>query len=67
MERLFAPFTSEQVDAMNHLQSNGHNTLKLICPRNHGGQNFVMIARQDAMHCSIPSCDYKQNWGVVFD
>lgn len=62
---LRAPWTPEQVHALNAFQS-GSGMHPFTCGRDHGGQHIALIARTDGWHCSEPSCDYRQNWALTF-
>lgn len=60
-DRIFAPWTEKQVDALNVFQAAGvfH---PFTCPRTPYG--VVLFATQDGWHC--PSCDYTQNWAHAY-
>lgn len=53
-----APFTDDQVDALNEFQHLGF-VHEFTCKNNHPGNN-VLIATKDGWIC--PSCNYTQNW-----
>lgn len=62
-DEIHAPWTPEQVDAINRYQTFADQPL--ICSRTrdlHQGHRVVLIARRDGMHCSDPACDYRQGW-----
>lgn len=54
-----APWTPEQVDALNAYQQLGY-VHEFTCPGHDGGGSRVLIAEADGWHC--PSCDYIQDW-----
>jgi hypothetical protein len=53
-----APWTDEQVEALNRWQAAGH-VHEYTCPNNHAGSR-VLVAKNDGWHC--PSCVYKQTF-----
>lgn len=60
-----APWTPEQVHALNAFQS-GSGMHPFACGRDHGGHHVTLIARADGWHCSAPPCDYRQDWALRF-
>lgn len=64
-DEIQAPWTPEQIQAINCYQTSAEHPL--ICSRTrdlHQGWRVVLIARRDGMHCSDPSCNYRQNWAL---
>lgn len=60
-----APWTPEQVDALNQFQSGG-GMHPFTCGNDHHGTHMVLIARSDGWYCSQPPCDYRQSWAHAF-
>jgi hypothetical protein len=58
---ILAPFTPDEVEALNRWQQYGPGH-PFTCPRSHGGTNVALIARTDAWHCSDPACGFTQDW-----
>jgi len=56
-----APWTDEQVDALNRWQQCGH-VHEFTCP-NHHKASRVLEAKNDGWHC--PGCTYTQTWAHV--
>ncbi|MBI2595646.1 hypothetical protein HYW46_02830 [Candidatus Daviesbacteria bacterium] len=58
-----APFTSEQVEALNFYQQSGvwH---PFTCGYPHKGLDFspTLTAADDGWYCEISGCNYTQNW-----
>lgn len=66
--RIKAPFSSEQVEALNRWQKNGH-VHPFTCGNkrndtNHTGGEGVLIATTDGWIC--PFCSYQQDWAYDF-
>lgn len=60
IERIEAPWTPEQVEALNTFQRSGQ-----FHPFTCGNDSdSVLIAREDGWHC--PDCAYRQNWAHAF-
>jgi len=55
---IFAPFTPEQVSALNRWQASSY-VHPFTCPDNHQGDRNL-VAREDGWHC--PTCSYQQSW-----
>ena len=62
MNRIYAPFNEDQVDALNKFQSLGY-IHPFTCPNNHGGER-ILEARESGWVC--PDCNYTQNWAHDF-
>jgi hypothetical protein len=65
---LTAPFTSEQVDALNAFQKSGRMH-PFTCGGEHVSGGPYLVARRDGWHCSDPyaeGCGYTQNWAHAF-
>lgn len=56
---LHAPFSSEQVDALNRFQRRG-DVHEFTCPEDHGGADRTLIATTQGWIC--PHCAYTQDW-----
>jgi hypothetical protein len=54
-----APFTAEQVDALNRYQRLDH-VHEFTCPDAHDGADRTLYATREGWRC--PHCDYRQNW-----
>ena len=54
-----APFSSEQVDALNRYQRSGvfH---EFTCAEHHDGADRTLVATRQGWIC--PHCDYRQSW-----
>ena len=59
VEKLQAPWSSDQVDALNQFQRRG-DVHEFTCPENHGGADRTLIATKEGWIC--PHCDYRQDW-----
>lgn len=53
-----APWTAEQVEALNEYQRLGY-AHEFTCGNDHDGDR-VLVATRDGWRC--PSCDYTQDW-----
>lgn len=62
MSKIFAPFTEEQIEALNSWQRNG-KFHPFTC-KNH--RNISLTATADGWHCSVEKCSYAQNWAHDF-
>jgi len=60
-QHITAPFTPEQVEALNRWQEHGPGH-PFTCPRSRHAVHVALIARTDSWHCSDPACDYRQDW-----
>ena len=58
-DRLVAPWTHEQVVALNRFQRYAF-VHPFTCPHPHPLQDRILIAAPDGWHC--PVCPYTQNW-----
>lgn len=56
---LRAPWSSEQVDALNRFQRRG-DIHEFTCPNDHDGADRTLIATKQGWIC--PHCDYRQDW-----
>lgn len=56
--KLTAPWTPDQVAALNRFQTSGF-VHEFTCGNDHAGDR-VLVAHADGWHC--PSCAYVQNW-----
>lgn len=63
-----APWTSEQVDALNRFQREG-GMHPFTCGGDHTPASPVLVAWEDGWHCPEPygePCDYRQDWAHAF-
>lgn len=58
-DRIMAPWTDEQVEALNRFQTAGF-VHEFTCPHDHGEQTRVLVAHREGWRC--PSCNYTQDW-----
>jgi hypothetical protein len=66
MAQLQAPWTEEQVEALNHNQHSGVMH-EYTCPHHHRKyEDRVLVATKDGWICPQRSCDYRQNWAHDF-
>lgn len=63
MSRLTAPWTPEQVEALNLWQEAGY-VHPFMCPGASGHSKGRLIAKTDGWHC--PTCSYTQDWAHDF-
>lgn len=63
--KIRAPWTPEQVNALNAFQSGG-GMHPFTCAADHHGTAMALIARTGGWHCSAPTCDYRQGWAHAF-
>lgn len=76
MVQLVAPWSPEQVDALNRWQNNGHvhpftcgsgrrmDAAHRSYQAEFGGDHGQLVATPDGWKC--PACDYRQNWAHDF-
>ncbi|MET7944404.1 hypothetical protein [Streptomyces sp. NPDC005302] len=64
-EPIRAPWTSEQVAALNACQQRG-GMPPFTCGREVHPAPLVLLAHRDGWHCSDPDCDYRQDWAHAF-
>ena len=60
-----APWTNEQVDALNRFQREGRMH-PFTCGGEHTGGAPVLIASHDGWHCPHAYCTYRQDWAHAF-
>ncbi|MFJ3258475.1 hypothetical protein ACIPK9_37310 [Streptomyces sp. NPDC086771] len=66
MTYITAPWTTAQVDALNHYQNAGQMH-PFTCGSLHAdGRSPVLTATTDGWRCPNPACDYRQDWAHVF-
>lgn len=66
MTESIAPWTPEQVAALNHYQDAGRMH-PFTCGATHSdGRSPVLTATTDGWRCPNPTCDYQQNWAHAF-
>ena len=58
IDMVHAPWTAEQIAALNAWQASGH-VHEFTCPNEHEGSR-VLVAKRDGWHC--PGCVYTQTW-----
>ncbi len=61
MSKLEAPFTAEQVVALNRWQQRG-DIHPFTCGND--SRHAVLVATEEGWHC--PDCDYRQRWAHNF-
>lgn len=59
-DSIVAPWTTEQVSALNDFQDSGVMH-PFTCPRPHTA-SMELVATPDGWVCPFLSCDYTQNW-----
>ncbi|MFE2832225.1 hypothetical protein ACFXI6_14425 [Streptomyces mirabilis] len=67
-DQMRAPWTPEQVAALNHFQAEG-GMHPFTCGGEHAPGSPALIAYTDGWRCSQPygeSCDYRQDWAHAF-
>jgi hypothetical protein len=67
-DQIRAPWTPEQVAALNRFQREG-GMHPFTCGGEHAPGSPVLVARIDGWHCSDPygeGCDYRQDWAHPF-
>ncbi|NUR03417.1 MAG: hypothetical protein HOY79_44945 [Streptomyces sp.] len=64
-DKIYAPWTPEQVEALNRFQQYG-GMHPFTCGNDHSSMNVVLMAHQDGWHCSAPACHYRQDWAHAF-
>jgi len=60
-----APWTSEQVDALNAFQERG-GMHPFTCGAEAHPVHLVLLAHRDGWRCSDPACGYRQDWAHAF-
>jgi hypothetical protein len=60
-----APWTSEQVAALNRFQQYG-GMHPFTCGGEHPFSNPTLVAQTDGWHCPARHCDYRQDWAHAF-
>lgn len=68
IENIYAPWTSEQVEALNAFQAEG-GMHPFTCGGDHTPASPVLVAKKDGWHCPQPygeNCDYRQDWAPSF-
>ncbi|HLH92115.1 MAG TPA: hypothetical protein VKX28_27085 [Xanthobacteraceae bacterium] len=61
-DKITAPFTHAQVDALNHWQRRGF-VHPFTCANDHGQFSRDLVATVDGWIC--PHCDYRQKWAFA--
>jgi hypothetical protein len=64
-EQIRAPWTPEQVAALNAYQQHG-GMHPFTCAREHATPTLHLVAHEDGWHCWLPDCDYRQDWAHAF-
>lgn len=69
MERLYAPWTTGTVIALNEYQKSGRFH-PFTCGKRgdaaHSGSDSLLVAQRSGWRCSVPGCDYYQDWAHPF-
>jgi hypothetical protein len=60
-----APWTPEQVAALNRFQAEG-GMHPFTCGNDHATGALHLVAHEDGWHCWLPDCDYRQDWAHAF-
>ncbi|MFI9244190.1 hypothetical protein ACIGXF_16730 [Streptomyces sp. NPDC053086] len=60
-----APWTPEQVTALNNFQQYG-GMHPFTCGNDQHDVSVVLMAHRDGWHCSDPACGYRQDWAHAF-
>lgn len=60
-----APWTPEQVAALNRFQAEG-GMHPFTCGNTHATPDLHLVAHTDGWHCWLPDCDYRQDWAHRF-
>ncbi|MER6350603.1 hypothetical protein ABT186_01805 [Streptomyces sp. NPDC001634] len=63
--KIYAPWTPEQVSALNRFQQRG-GMHPFTCGKDHHSVRVVLMAHRDGWHCSDPECGYRQDWAHAF-
>jgi len=63
MGKIYAPFTPEQVAALNRWQQRG-DFHPFTCPHRVDGEAINLVAEPGGWRC--PACDYRQDWAHDF-
>lgn len=63
--RIYAPFTPEQVEALNAYQHAGRMH-PFTCAHEHPDERPVLVATIDGWQCPDTACDYRQFWAHDF-
>lgn len=61
---ILAPWTVEQVEALNRFQSDESGMPAFVCGRGHPDNVQPMLAETDGFRCAV--CDYRQDWAHDF-
>jgi hypothetical protein len=65
MPDIHAPWTSEQVDALNAFQKGG-GFHPYTCGGDHAGPSPDLVATTDGWRCPQDGCEYRQDWAMAF-
>lgn len=67
MQEIHAPWTDEQVTALNTFQLRGR-LHPFTCGRRseHPHNEGILTARTDGWQCPVPTCPYRQTWAPAF-
>lgn len=66
MEQIRAPFTPEQVKALNGYQETGQFHPFTCGSPSHLYHSPVLVAHEDGWHCPEEACGYRQAWALAF-
>jgi hypothetical protein len=64
-DQIRAPWTPEQVAALNRFQAEG-GLHPFTCGNDHATGALHLVAHEDGWHCWLPDCDYRQDWAHAF-
>jgi hypothetical protein len=64
-DQIHAPWTPEQVAALNRFQAEG-GMHPFTCGNDHATGALHLVAHEDGWHCWLPDCDYRQDWAHRF-
>jgi hypothetical protein len=64
-DQIRAPWTPEQVAALNRFQAES-GMHPFTCGNDHATGALHLVAHEDGWHCWLPDCDYRQDWAHRF-
>mgnify|MGYP003494633469 FL=1 len=65
MTIITAPFTADQIKALNVYQTLGFTHQQYTCGRRTYSCEGILVAEASGWRCAVPGCDYTQNWAHV--
>jgi hypothetical protein len=63
IDKIAAPWTPDQVDALNRFQRAGLRVHPFTCVTSHGGADRALVATHNGWIC--PHCGYLQDWALA--